>query len=282
MNDCAFLVLCGDKRQEYIFYSLQNKRLPVLSYMLDSFPKSKVSLYDLTKLCNIFICPTPFTKDDIYLHSTNKDSNKVLINDFLEMLEPNSIIFGGGIPNWVIDYCKSNNIIIFDFLKINDFIKINCSDTAEGLIGNIITSTPFRIEHSKCLVCGYGNCGKEICSLLKLFNADITVLESKNSLFHTTEPAPLNIYSSLENLNLSVFDIIINTIPSNIFTKKLSDTISKDCYIYDIASSPFGFSNEVFSSLNHAIRLPGIPGKICPLSSGYSMAQIIINSLERM
>ena len=89
MNDCAFLVLCGDKRQEYIFYSLQNKRLPVLSYMLDSFPKSKVSLYDLTKLCNIFICPTPFTKDDIYLHSTNKDSNKVLINDFLEMLEPN-------------------------------------------------------------------------------------------------------------------------------------------------------------------------------------------------
>ena len=70
------------------------------------------------------------------------------------------------------------------------------------------------------------------------------------------------------DVNLSKFDIIINTVPKQVIGKKILDTICISCkrpVIYDLASAPYGFdwTGVKKERFNYKIE-PGLPGRFFP------------------
>lgn len=266
----TFAVLSGDSRQLFI-----NKYLTDMN--LHSYIKTNFDFKDE----NIVVCCTPFSKDGTYINCDLYTSFP--IETFINLLKPNQIVFGGNIPQWVIEVGTENQISFIDVLKDEDVVWNNAMLTAEGLIAKIIMNTDFSLNGSKVLILGFGKCGTNIASRLNSLNCDVTIYDHTPK--HLSQASSYG-YSILEysefNEHLNEFDIIINTVPSEIFSDFHMSIIKQSCVLFEIASKPYGFNSELVNKYNLSlITCPGLPGVTAPKSAGELIAKSIISYLER-
>lgn len=274
MHSDTVLVLTGDKRQLYLFNYLIENDCKAIYYDNTNF-----TLNVLIKMCNIIVCPTPFTKDGRTVNFTGSNGKTpVYINDFLNMLNSDHKVFGFGFPKYFTDECFFKNITLFDFADNLELIGTNGLYTAEGVIGNIIMSTPFSINEANCLITGFGTCGFHIADMLNKLGADVCIYDINSEKQDKAVSLGYTTFDLLKNRNLSGFNIIINTVPKNIFNS--DNTFNDACYIFDISSAPYGFDDELWNSLYHAVRLPGIPGKLMPKSAGILLGKTVFSFIK--
>lgn len=263
MNNKSFLVLSHDERQVAIYQFLLSKGLPAIFY--DS-SCANASIRSYVEASDVIICPTPFTGK--------------WTNDILESVKPYQYVFGGKLPFGFIKECEAKGAYVYDLLKNDILSNINALYTAEGTIGHIIMSTPFSLFGANCLVTGYGKCGKHLTKLLKTMGANVDIFDNDNNCIIVATSYGISGYTSVNEINLSKYNLIINTIPHNIFNAEHIESISENCYIFDIASAPYGFNDDICKNISHMMRLPGIPGKITPVSAGELICKIILSTLE--
>lgn len=254
----SFLVIDGDKRQSALYNYLLNKHL------VCSFVKTDdIDFENKIKSHSVIICPTPFKDYKI-----------------INLLLPKQILVGYGLKDEFTTLLNKKNINYIDLAQNDYFLWNNGYLTAEALIGTIITTIPFSIPESQCLICGYGNCGTHIATLLSRLGGNITIYDKVNS---SQLKACSTNYSSINKLDfrLSNFDIIINTVPYNIFTLDNVIYISNNCYVFDIASPPYGFDSKYRNTSSRYFLLPGLPGKIMPKSAGELIGKTILNIVNK-
>lgn len=255
MNN-TICILDGDSRQLYLANYIKNKGYHLVS---------KENIDSATIL--VGACP-------LIKHLSK--------NVLIEILDTNPKIksfIGCGITNDYLSICKSKYVTTFDLMNYEAFKKTNSYLTAEGLLASIISTYEAMIPDTKFLVLGFGSCGNEICNLLYRLNGDITVFDRKSEKKTSVVGLRYNFTSNINDIALSDYDIIINTIPFN-YLEANHIEIPYNVYFYDIASSPYGISLSLSLELSHYYLLPSLPGKYSPLTSGYLMGKALEEVLD--
>lgn len=200
---------------------------------------------------------------------------KDMIDNIFPFAHKNNYLIGGLLDKELTDFCNYYNIKYYDLYRSKNFVTNNAKITAEGAIFNAMRSSKITISDSKCMVIGYGNCGKKICSLLEYMKACITVVENNmctkchNAAFYNDIAEVRSIHS---------FDFIFNTAPSIVLKQNILEKLNKNVTIIDIASAPGGTDFDYCQKHDITAKLcPGIPGIYAPESAAHIIFNEIVN-----
>ena len=293
----------GDSRQFYMLYRLMEKlsgkkisyyikcyqvNFPTddLKNLMASHPGSIIicdSMWELLTDCDILIGPAPFTKDGINIFAAD-EFPKTSVSEIINHTEYPKIILGGNIPKYLINGMSAFPVFIIDIMKNKKFVERNSSITGEGLLKYVIENTLCSIENSKILVTGYGRCGKVICQKLSCLGGKISIYDKDTLQTAARKQLGYSFYDMNSYTDTPAdFDFIVNTIPSPVFKSPFLRKLNRNCILFDIASAPGGFDSDICQGLAlKVIRCPGIPGKTAPLTSGYAMADSILDILSEI
>ena len=273
-----FLLLGGDSRQFYLSRILgQNGFNVTIHYDKDS----SFSIEDAIKNNDVLLCPIPFTKDKISLLSVH-EMDDLGIGNILSLLTPEHTVFGGSIPAYVKDFARENDIACFDYMDMEDITVKNTIATAEGAIAEAIRLSPGLLHKRKCLVTGFGRCGRTLALKLKGLDGDVTVADRKEAQlalagsmgFHTM------LLKDLPS-DLLKYSYIFNTIPASVFEKDFILLMIPVVTIIDIATAPGGVDFDFCIEQNIRAKLcPGLPGIYGPEASAEILFEAIVKHLK--
>lgn len=256
----------------HIWISGEDKRLDFLRYFLEEAgaivyyePElAKNEAEKGRKLCDVLISGIPFD-----------EKCQVSCREFLHL----NYLLGGLISEQTRHFCEEHHICCYDYMKNIPLAAYNAIATAEGVIAEAIQSSPVNLSESRCLILGYGLCGKQLAKMFHSLGCDVTVSVRNPLLEKEIRDMGLS-YLPLNRLPdfLWLNDFIINTIPFPILNESLLRHISPHSLLLDIASSPGGFDSDTACSIGvHFKKLPGLPGKYAPKSS----AKAILTCLQK-
>ncbi len=285
MKTANILVIGGDLRQRYCANHLKEANHNVSCYLVPALNASDKSLdidsdtfLDIINDYEYILCPTPFSRDIVNITTASEYTDtQFQISKFLNYIHPKQKIIGGQIAYQISAALSEKRINYFDLMSYDGFTYANAYLTAEGLLSDIIKSTPFSLIDSNILVLGYGFCGNAIANMLKLHGANVTIYNRNKYYKQKAKAKGFKTWSTLPlNDELNKFNIIINTIPSIIMHDSHIKNLNKDSYIFEVASKPGGFDMESIKTHNIFYQnLPGIPGKTSPQSAAKIICDII-------
>ncbi|MCL2198737.1 MAG: hypothetical protein FWB80_07425 [Defluviitaleaceae bacterium] len=195
-------------------------------------------------------------------------------DDFFAGLKKNAFIFSGIRSAYLSDKCKKYGLEYHAVITAPCVAIKNAIPTSEGVIAYLVTNRVKTIANSSVLVVGYGICGQDLSTRLKALGANVSALvrnKEKESAAYANSITPLYINDVFEK----PFDVIVNTVPSTIFSNEMLDK-TKGALMIDIASKPYGFDMEYAKKLNQkSALLPGIPGKHAVQTAGEIFGEYI-------
>lgn len=225
---------------------------------------------NLNDFVNIDTLILPFSGIDSYYNIKGTNLNLV------DIIRNNKIdkIFTGNSSKLLDELCSSLGIILYEFLKDDDFIISNSIYTAAGIIDYLQKSG--KCVSDMCIfIMGYGNISSSLARLLEAYKAKFVIypnnkLEKKYILLDRYEVGNIS--------NLDKYDYIINTIPFNY----LGDySVFKGCNILDVSSSPYGFDVDKLDKTNVNYYIySSIPSKYLCLSSGNLVYNFVKKHLQ--
>ena len=260
-------VLSGDKRQDYICQYLNN-------HGYNAYLKSTMDFNQ----DEYIICSTPLCKKGKYLNCDFYSSFPM--ETFMNLLKHGQTVFAGSIPK-IFYNDKSFNFV--DVLHDETVVWNNAVLTAEGLISSIITHTDSTIRNARILILGFGKCGINVARTLTSLSGKVSIYD--HTALHLIQARAYG-YEGIEYEDLihhiHKFDIIINTVPTDIFQEIHYMKANSSCVLFEIASAPYGFNEDFANKYNLSlITCPGIPGVTAPKAAGELIAKSIISYLER-
>lgn len=260
----SFLIIGSDKKMIEC-----KKRLNSKGYAADCRTGTD-ALSEISEYNNI-ILPLP-TIANGYISGSG-----ITLEQLIETVNEGQNIFYG-------NYTPDNKINAFSYYYNNSFIMKNSYLTAQGVLKMILDNVDYSINKTKVAVIGYGNCGKMISSLLRNTGLDVNVFSRRKE---TITEAELYGFSS-ESINklektLSNYRLIVNTVPSNIISKKAIEKLSQDNVYIEVASKPYGFNIADTDVFNFKyILAESLPGRFTPVSAGEIIADTVIDMLKEV
>lgn len=278
-----FAVIGGDMRMVYMAQSLRYQGASVRTYGLCAKEQRKTeftadNVEEAVREADTVVLPIPVSKDETELFCQER---KILLTEILQWMEGEQRIVGGCIPEFMKKQAKEKGVMCCDFMKDECLAVYNSIATAEGAIAEAITKSPLNLNKSRCMILGYGRCGKTLAAYLKGMFCHVTVCARRKEV---REKALITVdhvcdFSQLEK-ELPECLFLFNTVPEMILGKdKLRVVNSKVCII-DIASAPYGVDFEAAGELGiNAHLCSGLPGKYAPEASGEIMASMLTDRI---
>lgn len=278
------LVVGGDFRSVYLTKLLINSNFYVKTYGLDFENFITISKENLKKeisQANIIILPFPVSKDETTIYSP-LSVEKIALQSIIDLITKDQVVFGGMIPQKVYKILKSRDVNIYDYLEREEFAVFNAVPTAEGAIEIAMRELSVTLWKSKCLITGYGRIAKLLQKILIGMGADTTIAVRKHS-----DCAWANVLGSKDILiqeiekSANEYDVIFNTVPSQIINKNIIQKLKPEILIIDLASDPGGVDFDEAKRLSlKTIWALSLPGKTSPKTASKIMNDIILNILE--
>lgn len=281
MKKSKFLIIGGDLRQTYCANLLGEAGHEVSCFLVPGYHTPTISIDVLKKYISnakYILCPIPFSRDKINISTYGEYADTKLSADLLlSLINENQTLISGAIHKGATDILTKRDIPYYDLMTFQSFKEANSRLTAEGLLKDIIEICPFSIPESNILLTGYGNCGKYIASVLSLLGGHITIYNRNKSYDCMAKMSGFTAMTTLPaNDEIKKFNLIINTIPSVIFTPEHLKHIHPKACLLDIAGSPGGFQTDIVKEKNLTFRVcPGIPGKTSPMTAARIICHII-------
>lgn len=279
MKTLSIAVIGGDLRFVRLCKILCSKGFETYVYGIihpDIPSEAKLcSELDEIKDCDYVIGPIPFSKDSKSVY-TPLSNVAVSIERFMEVCAGKYII-AGAIKSEVKKLFDKHALKYTDLMEMNEVAILNALPTAEGAIQYAMENSEITLHNSKCLILGFGRCGKVLATKLKGLGAKVYV-EARS----TTDLAYIQAYEytpvDLKVLKekLKDFDFIFNTIPVVILDRHAISSMSPDTIYIELASPPGGIDIEHCKKVGiRHIPAPSLPGKVAPTTA----AQIIYQGL---
>lgn len=249
------LIIGGDFRMNIAFEELKKQGFSVDSLGLQNNDNGKIEQAD------VILLPVPTTRDGKTIYCPQSDKKIPL--EYINKADKNALILSCG-------YTFENKNCI-DYLKLDSFCYLNAVPTAEGAIARAINDTPFCLWNTPVLIIGCGRVAKVLADRLLALKCNLTVSARKSSDFAYLEALGIKyIHTKLVPEKANNFNIIFNTIDVPIFddVKKI-----KNCYLYDLSTKGCLDFDAAKTANIKATMLPGIPGKIAPITAGKIIAQ---------
>lgn len=273
-SNSTVLVIGGDKRLTFLAGKLAESFAKVITFEVPETDNGK----EVPWQADIIVAPVPFSRDGIHVYS--KGQKKISIREFCRNIRPGQILFAGNIPEEVLSEAAEKNITCYDFLKIEQVETDNALTTAEGAVAEAIALSVSNIHGSRCMVLGYGKCGKAIAKLLKGWQVDTAVAARRESVLAQAENQGFcGIFLEELETRIGEMQFIFNTIPALVLTDHLIKAMEKDAVIIDIASAPGGTDFDACRREGiKAVLSLGIPGWYSPKTS----ASILFHAILRL
>lgn len=268
LNDINIIYVYGIENTE-----LEGRKNVILcSNIIDAIQESKIVLG-----------PIPLSNDGKNLNAPF--SNEAIeVDEIVSELKENQIFMAGKISDELHQKLNEKNIIDVDFMKQEYLTVLNTIATAEGTISIAIESTTKNIQDSNILVLGFGRVAKVVAKKFKNLDANVTCAARKKEDFAWIQTLGYNVCDiNLLGENLNKYDIIINTVPEIILTKKELKYINKQSIIIDLASKPGGVNQKDAEEFGiKDIWALALPGKVSPITSAEYIKNTIYSILKDM
>lgn len=195
---------------------------------------------------------------------------------FCSMLKSENIVLCGNISPKEFP-CKA-----YSYYFNDDFLLKNSRLTAQGTLRIILDNIKTDIQHMRAAVLGYGNCGKEICAILKRNGADVTSFSRRDESVEAARKSGMKSERiKLVEENLSSFDVIVNTVPCNIISTDTLKSLTENNLYVEIASKPYGFDAADMDKYDFRYVPAGsLPGKFTPVSAGINIADTVADIIK--
>ena len=204
------------------------------------------------------------------------------IETHFDKLQENADFFAGNIPDEVRRYAQGKGIRAYDMMKDELVAARNAVATAEGVVAEAITRSPVNLTKSRCLVLGYGRCGRTLTRLLKSFLCRVLVFEKDMTRAADAFVVTDGIVTETDLTDaIGNVDFIFNTVPERILPEERLRHVGENTWILDIASVPGGLDYRAAEELSvNAVLLPGLPGRYAPASSAEILADFIESHIK--
>lgn len=275
------VIVGGDKRQKYLKEYLTAKGFEVSSYGLFDWDDDADKLKGMITDNSVIILPLPATRND---KTVNMPFSKkeISVDRLLSFLGKKNLVFGGIIKGELLSRLRETNISYVDYFD-DDLIEKNAVLTAFGTLKILLEHIDFALPLGKIAITGYGRVSKETVTVLKSLSCDVTVFARSSSQredaeIHGVCALPLSMLSS----QACEFDIIINTIPSQIIDENTIKSMRKEGKIIELASAPYGVDFELARKNGiDVIKAFGLPGKYTPKTAGEIIGKRIEDRIQR-
>lgn len=282
-------VIGGDNRQGYLAASLSDDGYTVFTNGLEKLPTKgglgKVtvtrSVREAVSAADVVILPMPVSRDNITVNAPYS-YHTIYLSDVVAAVKPEQLITGGIIKDEFRETLDTATLV--DYLAREELAVMNAIPTAEGAIEIAMRECEITLFGAECLIIGNGRIGKVLSKMLTSLNANVTVSARKQSDFAWIKAggaAPVNtadLYSCIGK-----YDIIFNTVPHLILTKKEIKKCKENALIIDLASAPGGVDFESAEMYKiKAIQALSLPGKVAPISAAAIIKDTILNIMNEV
>lgn len=262
------VIIGGDKRQKYLKEYLSEKGYDVASYGLFDWDDDTDKLKGMIGNSTVVILPLPATRNDktIVMPFSKRE---ISIERLISFLGKDNLVFGGIIKGDLKSRLSHNEIPFVDYYTA-ELIEKNAVLTAFGALKIILEHIDFALPSGKYAVTGYGRVAKETASVLTALSCDVTVfarneMQRENAVKNGCRAEPLTKLPCLADK----FDIVINTVPSQIIDEQTFKNMRKDSKIIELASAPYGLDfNKAREHSIDVVKAFGLPGKYTPKTAG--------------
>lgn len=183
------------------------------------------------------------------------------LSTLLTLLPRDIIVIGGNLdcPD-LVDYST------IDLLDNPFYLIENAKITAYCALQLAASQLPVILDDCKVLVLGWGRIGKFLASLLQRIGAHVTICARKETDRCAIHALGFHA-SDFQNIDLSQYQLIFNTVPKMVFPKCPGTALK-----IDLASTlGLGAPDVIWAR--------GLPGKYAPQSSGTLIAKTLISIL---
>jgi len=231
------------------------------------------SLTEAAEASDMIVLPVrPVIDDELFAPFSDE---RYPIAEFADVLS-NKPVFSG-FAGSIKKYLEAS---IYDYTAREEFSIRNAVLTAEGALELIMREYEDSVFGADVLISGYGRIGRILARYLKGLGACVTaaVRRPEKRAWAVCEGINVCDYSFREIKN---HDIIINTVPAQVFNADVIDRMDDDVFIIDLASSPGGF--DTVRAQDRGLTLigaPGLPGKTSPKAAGRIIKDTIMNIIK--
>ncbi|MDR3092245.1 MAG: hypothetical protein LBU36_08700 [Clostridiales bacterium] len=282
MEDLSALtaaVIGGDKRNIYLYKLLAERGAAVRCRGFDLYEAELINearnLYEAVSGADIIIGGTPAADAGGALNMPFSSRTETA-DSLFRLIKPGQLFFGGFLREETIRLAEKYGVKYRDLLRREDLAILNAIPTAEGVARLCIENTDATLHEAKILVIGYGRCGKAICGIMRGFGADLRAAargaeEAAAARLCGVRPV------SLENEELARADIIINTAPARVITRRNAKHIRRSALIVDVSSAPHGVDYGAAKARGLNVIFTGsLPGSTAPKTTAlYNLEGIL-------
>ncbi|MCI8331565.1 MAG: hypothetical protein HFE78_01885 [Clostridiales bacterium] len=255
------------EREKIIAVAGADKRSQAMKAALQAMGYQTVSLDERDKALAA-VLPMPYTLDG----KTVKDTD-LSLEELFGSLGKHFVILGGRLDAKAYCLAMKNGIRLFDYYD-QEAVKIkNAALTADGTMAMVPVDLGIQLCNARVLVCGFGRTGKALANRLRGAGAAVSVSARKDTDLAWIEALGYTAMS-FEKLDVSEFDVVMNTVPARILTKKHIACMKKNAAIIDLASAPFGTDFDAAKEYGiTALTAPSLPARVFPDKAGAVLAQ---------
>jgi len=185
----------------------------------------------------------------------------------------------GNISSEILDIFNKKQITYFNLMKDENFVLKNAILTAEGMLCDLILNTKTSILESKILVLGGGRVAKSVAVLFNKLGLNFDISMRNELKLVDSQLFCTNIVSWKNYKNkLKQYDVVINTIPANLFNQEDVEKFKDNCIVFELASSKC-LQDVKFEKFSYVL-CPALPSKYTPESAGKLIYKYLINHIK--
>ncbi|MBR5224721.1 MAG: NAD(P)-binding domain-containing protein [Clostridia bacterium] len=196
----------------------------------------------------------------------------------LERLPACDVLMGGELSG--MDFLLADRV--FDPAGDEKLLGLNAKLTAEGAVAALLGSSHDAQIGKVCLITGFGRIAqalaKRLCAL-EMFVIVCARNEQQMQLAHKmgAHPVPLCRLSEA----CAQTDVVMNTVPSRIFTGEALAQMKPGARFIELASAPYGADPEQAAQMGVSMEIMGgIPGKYAPDCAGEALFDALLRAMK--
>lgn len=157
------------------------------------------------------------------------------------------------------------------------FEKRNAELSAEAAVCEAMLRCPLALMDSSVLITGYGLFGRALAIKCKALGATVWVAARREEQRRQAETEGMKSVSIVEMADiLPEMNLVFNTIPARIFAEYHLKQIPEECWLFELASSPYGFDEKTAKAAGvSCLTLPGLPARYAPESAALALFEAV-------
>lgn len=274
-------VIGGDLRSVFLAQELARGGYTVLACGLEQAELSAkvtvcTSLEQAMPMMDAVILPVPVSADDENIHAPLARTSLPL-DRLMQAARKDQLLCGGQVSEGVRQRAAAYGLQIEDYYKRRELALYNAVPTAEGAIQLAMEELPVTLYRSRVLVSGCGHVGQALVQRLTALGAQVTVAARDAAQRAWARCNRCDAVSTDQLETAGKFDVIFNTVPARLFTRRVLRAIGRDTLLIDLASKPGGVDWDAATALRcRTIWALSLPGRVAPRTAGEILARTVL------